>query len=115
MAGTVGECRKPPSARRARKDRKTNLKQSLVAGDCDGKICPKATFAWARGSIEGNGYAVIRPSAPLLTQWHWELTKRVEIDRLGNELSNVNSLAGHRLFHRHRIAIRVASTHGGFV
>jgi hypothetical protein len=40
LAGTVGECRKPPSARRPRKDRKTNLKQSLVAGDCDGKICP---------------------------------------------------------------------------
>ena len=26
------------------KDRKTNLKQSLVAGDCDGKICPLRDF-----------------------------------------------------------------------
>jgi hypothetical protein len=28
------------------KDRKTNLKQSLVAGDCDGKICPQPDLLW---------------------------------------------------------------------
>src|SRR6516164_1397484 len=42
LAAAVGECCKRPSARRPRKDRKQNLKQSLVAGDCDGKVCPIA-------------------------------------------------------------------------
>jgi hypothetical protein len=40
LAAAVGECCKWPSARRPRKDRKQNPKQSLVAGDCDGKVCP---------------------------------------------------------------------------
>ena len=31
------------------KDRKTNLKQSLVAGDCDGKICPNAVVRYPKG------------------------------------------------------------------
>jgi hypothetical protein len=49
LTAAVGECCKWPSARRLRKDRKQNPKQSLVAGDCDGKVCPTPAIRHAPG------------------------------------------------------------------